>query len=287
MNDRTKEMLASLEDGISKLADSGEWQRYLATMAKFHRYSFGNVMLILFQNPDATQVMGFGNKAGTSGWKSLGRSVKKGEHAIWILAPMTRSETDEDTGAKSQVVFGWKTVPVFDVSQTEGAPLPEVTRCLDGQDPDGLFGQLADAALALGVASVADADLGQANGVTHKDGRIEIHPDRSPLHRAKTLAHEIAHWQLGHLADGNKSGRGLCELEAESVAYAVMGSLGFDSGDYSFGYVAGWAEDAEKAKDGIRASAGRIQKAVTAILGELGKAAAADGSERELAAVAA
>ena len=273
MNDRTKELLASLEDGIGNLTSSDEWQRYLATMAKFHRYSFGNVMLIMFQRPDATRVMGFGSKDGSTGWKSLGRSVRKGEHAIWILAPMTvrDREAEAEAGGKVMKVIGWKSVPVFDISQTDGDELPEPVKLLDGDEPEGLFAELTGVALSLGITSVTDADLGKANGVTYADGRIEIHPDRTGLQRVKTLAHEIGHWVLGHTTSECELTRGQRELEAESVAYVVMGQLGVDSGEYTFGYVAGWAggEDAAKAQAGIRASGTRIQKAVGTVLGAL------------------
>jgi len=291
MNDRTKELLEQLGNGIADLTTSGKWAEYLTFMAKFHRYSFGNVMLILFQKPDATQVMGFGNKAGTSGWKSLGRNVIKGESAIWILAPITKwvDDEDENSGAKHQIVVGWKSVPVFDVSQTEGDPLPEVVSHLQGEAPEGMYANLTQVALSLGITSVTDADLGAANGVTRKDGTVQIHPGRSALQRVKTLVHEIAHWQLGHLKDGEGvDHRGIGELEAESVAYVVLGHLGIDTSDYSFGYVAGWqGNDAEKAQEQIRASAGKIQKAVTKILAGLEDEAAKQETAAEQVAVAA
>jgi hypothetical protein len=294
-DDRTKELLGQLESGIDKLTSSDEWKRYLATMAKFHRYSFGNVMLIMFQRPDATQVMGYGSrdkKTGKpkSGWLSVGRHVKDGgaephthpgqpgtcekQHGIWILAPITvKAEDEGNPGQKREKLIGWKSVPVFDVSQTDGEPLPEPVKLLQGEGPVDLYEHLIATALDLGATSVTTgADLGQANGVTHQDGRIEISQDRSGLQQIKTLVHEIAHWNLGHLADGPVTHRGVAELEAESVAYVVLGQLGIDTGDYSFGYVAGWSkDDAEEARKGIRASAGRIQKAVTAITASLDK----------------
>ena len=277
MNDRTKELLASLEDGIGKLTSSDEWQRYLATMAKFHRYSFGNTMLIMFQCPEASQVAGFRK------WQELGRQVRKGETAIWILAPVTvrDREHEAETGDRRTKLIGWKSVPVFDISQTDGDELPEPVKLLDGDEPEGLYAGLTGVALSLGITSVTDADLGEANGTTYADGRIEIHPDRTGLQRVKTLAHEIGHWVLGHLTAECELTRGQRELEAESVAYVVMGSLGVDSGEYTFGYVAGWAggEDAEKAQAGIRASGTRIQKAVGTVLGALETA-----SEQQLVA---
>lgn len=280
MNDRTKELLANLEDGIDSMTSSDKWQDYLATAAKFHRYSFGNTLLIMFQDPFATQVAGFRK------WQELGRQVRKGEKAIWILAPLTvrdrDSEAEAGDGQRRVKLIGWKSVPVFDVAQTDGEPLPEPVKLLDGDHPEDMFERLTEVALSLGITSVTDADLGSANGVVYGDGRVEIHPDRPGLQRAKSLAHEIAHWQLGHCEQGNTLTRGTRELEAESAAYVVMASLGIDTSDYSFGYVAGWAggDDADKARAGIKASAGRIQKAATVILDAL----AAVQPQRELAA---
>lgn len=272
--DRTKALLADLEAGIDRLVTSDEWHRYLATAAKFHHYSFGNILLILAQRQDATQVAGFHK------WIDLGRHVRKGEHGIWILAPITRKVEDDETGETSYRLVGYKSVPVFDISQTDGEPLPEPAHLLTGDAPEGLYKRLVNIASDLGFP-VEDSDTGQANGVTYyataeKDARIAINPDREPLHRAKTLAHEIAHAILHGPEHKLDLDRGQIELEAESTAFVVLATLGIDSGDYSFGYVTGWADaeqDADKARTKIRASAARIQAAATQILDAL------DGAE--------
>lgn len=126
-----------LETGITELFNSERYAAYLSTMAKFHRYSFGNILLILLQCPGASQVAGYGD------WKkNFGRQVKRGEHGITILAPCPyrRQEEVEETaldGSSSKSVqwvqrMSFRTVTVFDISQTEGKPLPEIAKKLTG-----------------------------------------------------------------------------------------------------------------------------------------------------------
>jgi antirestriction protein ArdC len=260
--DRTGELLAQLEAGTLALQDSERWTEYLAMSARFHRYSMGNVLLITLQCPHATQVAGFKT------WLTMDRHVRKGEKGLRILAPMLykRTETDPSTGEECERrgVRGFRSVCVFDVSQTDGTDLPTLVTLLDGQDVAGAFDLLARTVKGWGW-TLADADddrLGTANGMTCHDTReVLIHQDRSPLQRVKTLAHEMGHVLL----HGERNGeRGLVELEAESVAYVVCARLGIASDDYSFGYVAGWT--GEHAQTLIRASAERIRGAVAQIL---------------------
>jgi hypothetical protein len=249
------ELVAQLTEGIGALTSSEEWQRYLGFQSRFHHYSFGNVLLIAAQRHEASRVAGF------NAWRGLNRFVRKGERAIWILAPMVY-KTVED-GEDDRVIRGFKFVPVFDIAQTDGEELPSVCNRLEGDDPRGLYGRLVTVARSCGF-TVEDHDFnGGANGdCCHDNRRIRVETTNTAAQRVKTLAHELAHALLHQNCDN----RVLAELEAESTAYVVCHALGLDSGDYSFGYVATWAGGGDQAISGIRASCDRIQKAAAAIL---------------------
>jgi antirestriction protein ArdC len=253
------ELLDSLTEGISKLTTSDEWQRYLDCQSRFYHYSSNNVMLILTQRHEATQIAGF------NAWKRLGRFVQKGEKAIWIIAPMRyKVADDEKNDEKHQVIRGFKWVPVFDISSTDGEELPTVCNKLAGDDPDGLFDRLTAVADSIGF-HVENVELdGHVNGdCTYSEKRIRVEVTNAPAQRIKTLAHELAHALLHE----NFKDRALAELEAESTAFVVLKALGIDSSDYSFGYVANWAGGGEQAIAGITASCQNIQKAAVTILG--------------------
>jgi hypothetical protein len=152
------ELLDALTEGISKLTTSDEWQRYLDCQSRFYHYSSNNVMLILTQRHEATQVAGF------NAWKKLGRFVKKGEKAIWIVAPMRYKVANEKNDDEQQVIKGFKWVPVFDVSSTDGEALPTVCNKLAGDDPNGLFDRLTAVADSIGF-HVENVELdGGVNG---------------------------------------------------------------------------------------------------------------------------
>lgn len=268
---RTTDLIAQLDAGIGALTSSDDWRGWLDAQAKFHRYSFGNVWLILHQRPDATRVASF-NK-----WKELGRSVNKGERALWILAPMTVKirERDDSTGEdrESMRVVGFKSVPVFDIGQTSGAELPAPIHQLTGACDADRISAMVRCAREFGFAVEFGAvDLGSANGVcSHAAKSIRVAANLEPAQEAKTLAHEIAHAILhGPTFEG---GREVAEIEAESTAYVVGQILGIDSAEYTFGYVAHWAgADPEKARAQVRKSGARIAKTAEAISATLGAA---------------
>ncbi len=255
--ERRSDLLVQLSEGISALTNSDEWVRHLDVQSRFHRYSFGNAVLIAAQLPEATQVAGF------RAWLRLGRNVRKGEKAIWILAPMGTKKPAEDGSGEDRVIVGFKYVPVFDVSQTEGEALPAVCRQLMGAEPVMCFGRLTDAADALGY-SVEPSELpdGVNGDCSFELRRLRVECRNSPAQQVKTLAHEIAHALLHR----DHRDRRLAELEAESTAYVVCHHLGLDSGSYTFGYVATWAGGGEEAVAGIKASGSRIQGAASTIL---------------------
>jgi DNA primase len=239
--DRVTELMDSLVAGVAQLTTSDDWLRWLDVARRFHRYSFWNTVAILTQAPHATQVAGYQR------WKSLGRQVRRGERAIRILAPCPRRRTvvDDTTGEETTVtrVAGLKVASVFDISQTDGPPLPEppISR-LDGPDPGPLRHHLADLVRAEHYTfRVGPMPPGheQANGVTDfADRTVTLREDLAPAQVAKTTAHELSHVLL-HRPGTHDLDRARQEIEAESVAYIVLGAHGIEADAYSFGYVAG------------------------------------------------
>lgn len=296
---RRDDVLTQLTDGIAELTTSQAWARWLSVQARFPAYSFGNCLLIAAQRSDATRVAGY------RAWASLGRQVRRGEKALWILAPITRRPTADDAGGDSggdsdsdgradvgggtesgtdrhdaarragRVLSGFRPVPVFDVAQTEGEPSPEVAARLSGDDPGGVYGRLVEVAAALGY-TVEDAELsGGCNGdCAFGPRRIRVEARNGGAQRVKTLAHELGHALLHE----SVTDRALAECEAESVAFVVCRAVGVDSGGYSFGYVAGWAGGGEQAIAAVRACGNRISRTaariLTALAGDAGPAEA-------------
>ncbi len=254
--DKLAALHEQISDGVAVLVESQGWRAMLDTAAKFHSYSLGNLLLIGAQAPQATRVAGFRT------WQSLGRQVRKGERGIAILAPCTyRPKTADraepagqepatscsagaapDAGGKQ--VRGFRVVHVFALHQTEGAPLPDVApSLLVGQAPAGLWDALEGQVLGHGY-TVHRGDTGRANGWTDPTSRtVRVSSAVDDAQAVKTLIHELAHLECGHVVDlpTYATCRGRCEVEAESVAYVVAAAHGLDAGGYSFAYVAGWA----------------------------------------------
>jgi antirestriction protein ArdC len=259
------EILDRLTEGIAQLTTSRAWQGWLDVQRRFHRYSFGNTMLIHLQRPDASYVAGFHT------WLRLGRRVRKGEKGIAILAPIVRRLRVENQNGEDQVIVGaprnFKPASVFDLSQTEGDHLPEISSRLVGDDPRSAFVPLVEVAASVGFAvELVDEFPDARNGdCSHGDHRIRLRRHLAPAQRVKTLAHELAHAVL-HGPNCELSERGLKELEAESVAYVVCNELEIDSSSYSFGYVAGWAGGGPEATKAISACGQRIVKAARLIV---------------------
>jgi len=142
---RKDETIERLTDGIAQLTSSEAWTAWLRVQARFHRYSFSNALLIALQCPEATRVTGFHT------WRRLGRTVQRGESALWILAPVTRRVvSDDDPEQSTRVVTAFKPVPVFDVSQTSGDDLPEICTRLSGDDPLDAYAELVQVARSIG-----------------------------------------------------------------------------------------------------------------------------------------
>ncbi|MCU1495035.1 MAG: hypothetical protein JWO62_2799, partial [Acidimicrobiaceae bacterium] len=174
------EIIAQLTAGISNLASSDDWQRYLDVQSRFYRYSFNNVLLIVAQCAEATRVAGF------NAWRKMNRFVRKGEKAIWILAPMVYKNADAEDGQGDRVIRGFKFVPVFDVTQTDGEDLPSTCDRIEGDDPAGNYAQLVAVAHSIGF-TVEDHEFSDsANGdCTYDQHRIRVEATNSGAQRVK------------------------------------------------------------------------------------------------------
>jgi hypothetical protein len=276
----------------------------LEAAAKFHTYSLGNQLLITLQAArlgiSPTRVAGF------TTWKALGRSVVKGSTGLAVLAPCTytvenagsgqhtdhaapgtaaRTGTaeqpaggDADQRAGARVLRGFRVAHVFDISQTGGDPLPDIVpELLTGDAPAALWQALAAQVTAHGYTLTRE-DCGRANGVTDPAARtVRVRPDVADAQAVNTLAHELAHIECGHTADGYdyRGCRGRAEAEAESVAYIVTAWAGLDSGDYTVPYVAAWSSGDT---DIVRAAATTVTAAARRILDQLDDAESTDNA---------
>ena len=191
--DQAKQLASDALEQLAKALEAGRSEalrQYLAIMSKFHNYSFGNVMLIAFQCPNASQVAGFHT------WHQMGRFVKKGEKGIMILAPIvTRKRNDEQPEADASdasvpTLIGFRLAYVFDISQTDGEPLPEFASAKG--DPAGYTGRLKQLVNSSGICLDYSADIRPARGLS-AGGKITLAPDLSAAEEFSTLVHEVAH----------------------------------------------------------------------------------------------
>jgi hypothetical protein len=252
------------EQGIDQLAEalgqgrSDTLEAYLSVLAKFHRYSFQNSMLIAFQCPNASHVAGF------NAWKKLGRQVVKGAKGIAILAPCVyRSKDDEASDCdKKAVVKGFKVVHVFDVSQTEGDELPQFA-AIDG-DPGELIGRLE---LVIGQHDIAlsyDYIPSGALGVSEAES-IVIRPDLPPAERFAVLVHEFAHGLLHKGERRQDTTKTVRETEAEAVSFVVCQAIGLDCSTRSADYIQLYRGTTETLAESLE----YIQKTATHILASI------------------
>ena len=261
------EITARLEEGIKEIFSSGKYADYLKVMSRFHRYSLNNTLLIAMQNPEASLVAGY------HAWqKKFERHVCKGEQAIRIIAPAPEKRLvhKEKLDPVSQQpildkdgqpimeeteinVPRFKVVPVFDVSQTEGKELPSLSKALDR--PVQAYELLFDALKSTSPVPIAFENMkATKDGYYHlKDKRIALRKGMSESQTLASAVHEIAHAKLhdrdpqARGAQAGEKGKDprTQEVEAESIAYAVCQYYGIETGENSFGYVAGWSGDKE------------------------------------------
>ena len=292
--ERLQQITAGIEQGIKELFESEKYMRYLSVMSRFHRYSVNNTMLIYMQKPDATLVAGY-NK-----WKNqFERHVKRGEHGITIIAPtpfkkkIEEQKLDPDTKAPmldqdGKVIMEereveipmFRPVKVFDVSQTDGKPLPELASSLSGnvQNYEAFMEALRRSApVPLSVEPMA----ANMDGYFSPDQqRIAIRAGMSEVQTVSAAVHEIAHSKLHNYAKAQeeaaragdkeppkKKDRNTEEVEAESISYAVCQYYGIQTGENSFGYIANWSQGKELPE--LRASLETINKAAGELIADI------------------
>lgn len=261
VQDRIKEITNKLEKGIREIFESGKYEKYLKTMSRFHSYSMNNTLLIYMQKPDATLIAGY-----RSWQEKFSRNVMKGEKGIQILAPCPYKKTvtldvfdknmrpvmdaDGNQVQKTQEIMipAFKPVTVFDVSQTDGEPLPVLAQTLTGEVKDyPLFLEALQKASG-SVIRFEELPPGMDGFFSLKDKTITIRDDMSEVQTVCAMIHEITHSRL-HDRDQFEAGvqkdSKTMEVEAESVAYAVCAYYGIETGSNSFGYIASWSKSKE------------------------------------------
>lgn len=272
--DELHQITDKLEKGVKDVFQSDKYKQFLNVMAKFPRYSVNNTMLIMMQRPDAQLCQSF------TGWKQMGRYVKKGEKGISILAPapykIEREQTKLDE--KGRPVFdadgepvkekvevtirAFKVVKTFDLSQTDGKELPTI-------GPSELVGNIEGyPKLLQAIQEISPVPVsfelidGDAKGFYHlEDKKIVVQDGMSEVQTIKTLLHEMAHEKLhdkDNVPEAKDISRNGKEVEAESVAYVVCQHYGINTSDYSFSYVAGWSEGKETPE--LKASLDKIRQ---------------------------
>ncbi len=287
--ERIKALTDKLENGVKAVFESEDYARYLQAMSKFHHYSFGNCMLIFFQCPQASAVAGY------TTWKKMGRTVKKGEKGIQILAPCPFKALIEQNKLddRGRIVFGpdgqpetestlvnltrFKIAYVFDVSQTEGKKLPtigvdELTGGVEG------FDDIFSAVEALSPVPIHYREPQVSKGCyNHLEQCIYINEGMSQVQTMKTLIHETAHAKLhalpvsaGIIMGAPVKDRRTREVEAESIAYVVCQHFGIDTSDYSFAYVTGWSKNKETPE--LKSSLDCISKTAAEMIDAIEKA---------------
>lgn len=257
--EKVQEAFELIEQGIKSITTSEQYKEFLAFSSRFYNYSLNNQLLIWAQKPSATYVAGFGT------WKKMGRYVKKGEKGIKILAPMhfKTTKTNED-GEEELVEFNrYRTISVFDISQTEGneqsPTLQEFVQTVPGET------ELYDMMKKVSPFPVEELENCEgADGYFNlKTKEIKIWSKNPTSHRLLTLVHEIAHGLL-HSDRKSSPTKKIREIEAESVGFVVCHALGIDTSINSIGYLASYG--GRSTMDFVEDSRERINQAAKKIL---------------------
>lgn len=298
VDDRTEAMHRAIEDWLSELTElvdearaTEAFRTWLDVQRRFNDYSVRNTLLIAQQCPEATKVAGY------RAWQEeFARNVKEGERAIWVWAPIVarrcptcgnskryheRNGCEDDAvapGEWSKGLVGFKPVPVFDVSQTEGEPLPELDTVASGEAPglvDALLEAADDFALDVRIVPKSEWTHGAARGICQTGGgdlnrpRVEVINRENEADLATTLVHEYAHAEL-HVGVEDGDERAKREVEAEAVAYVVGRHFGLDTSNSAF-YLAAWADDEV---DVLEERLGRISSTSERLIGVIGRSEA-------------
>ncbi|WP_202193722.1 YodL domain-containing protein [Roseburia faecis] len=290
---RVQELTDKLEQGLQDLFNSDSYRNYLSTMSKFHNYSFNNTLLIAMQKPDATLVAGY------KAWqKNFERHVNKGEKAIRILAPAPykiKEERDKIDPVTQELLLdkdgnpqkeeveitipAFRAVSVFDLSQTDGKPIPELTAKELLSDVEGYQDMIRAVEAISPVPIELEEIAGDSKGYYDREAkRIAVQENMSESQTLKTMIHEVAHSKLHSKEveqdEQKRKDRNTKEVEAESVAYTVCQHFGIDTSDYSFGYIAGWSsgrdtKELRSSMDTIRRTASELITGIEEQLQEL------------------
>ncbi len=278
-----KEVVAANVQSLIEQLEAGHSDAltaYLNAMSRFHNYSLGNILEIARQRPDAMRVAGFWK------WKELGRSVKKGEKGIRILAPIigVRRKKDEEankdiTKQNTAVLVGFRSAYVFDVSQTEGAELPEL------REISGDVGENRDKLIAFieqqGIELVFTERIAPALGMSY-GGRIAILPGQAKAEEFSTLVHELAHEMLHKAERRTATTKTVRETEAEAIAFVIGKAVGLETGTASADYIQLYHGNASLLAESLEV----IQQTSAVILAALESSATATMADAELAKVA-
>jgi hypothetical protein len=234
-----KEVIAANVQALIEQLEQGHSEgltAYLTAMGRFHNYSFGNILEIARQKPDATRV------AGLYAWNQLGRKVSKGERGIRILAPVIGFRRKKDEAAEKDItkqneraLVGFRNAYVFDVSQTDGAPLPEFMERVSGEV--GAYRErLIDFTIAQGIQLEFKESIAPALGMSY-GGKIALLPGQSAAEEFSTLVHELAHEMLHKAERRTATTKTVRETEAEAIAFVVGKAIGLETGRASADYV--------------------------------------------------
>jgi hypothetical protein len=266
-------LIEQLEQGHSDALTA-----YLTAMGRFHNYSFGNILEIARQKPDATRV------AGLYAWNQLGRKVKKGEHGIRILAPVIGVrrkkdyEAEKDIRTQNQAVLvGFRSAYVFDVSQTEGTDLPELSERVTGNVGE-YRERLLEFIAAQGIGLEFKDSIAPALGMSY-GGRIAILPGQGAAEEFSTLVHELAHEMLHKAERRTATTKTVRETEAEAIAFVVGKTIGLSTGKASADYIHLYYGNASLLTESLEV----IQKTSAVILSALESNSAASSTESALA----
>lgn len=271
--DRVDRMRAEIDTAVANLSKPQEWENWLKYASTFHHYSLRNQLLIRMQFPNATQVAGFKK------WTDMNRNLVKGSKAIWITAMaegVSKKDGDVDANGDQRRYKFPIGVAVYDVSQTEGDPVPEHPAVpytpTEGVAPEQMHTDLEAAVEARGFTlEYRDLPKKGAEGWTDWNAKkVVVSTGFSDAHRAMILAHELAHIELNHGDESRQyhtrpgGERPVMEVEAESVAYVIGRRYGLQPPESSFAYITNWAQgDVEKVKgtaDAVAAASHRILK---------------------------
>lgn len=311
--DKVAALQETLASAVQELVTSDGWREAIEFTARFRGRSFGNNLLIrqhhlalhaagLVPHPTPTLLTGIKT------WNKLGRFVIDGQPSCRIFRPVTArmaSHTPEDPDSWRRLNRGEKPKPgelvkdrmirqgttgVWDISQTHGAPLPELPQpqFLQGEAPAGLWDGLARIVTERGFRLLDAPDaayLDGANGQTlWLKKTVHVRLDMDAAARAKTLAHEVGHLWLHNKDDVDAVvHRGVKEVEAESIALAIGAAHGMPTDQYTIPYVSGWASSVRGSSPAevVKATAERVHKAAVTILGRLETLQVPDGKPAE------